>query len=534
MEFKIKDDILINFIPDGSDTVIIPEGVKAIGPGAFKGTGIKSVEFPSSLELIGEEAFYGCNSLKEVSFPASLKKIGFGAFAWCKKLATVKFSEGITSIGSICFSGTAVKSLSLPVSLVNIGPSAFSPCFNLEKIKISGEIKKIPSGCFEDCEKLVSAEIPDSVEVIRSDAFRNCKALPLFNFPSSLKAVCSGAFYDCAALRKAEFPEGICGIGEDAFNGCTSLAVVTFPATMTEIYSGAFKHCISLRNLRLPDNLMKLEKDAFVNSGIISLYIPKNVRDISFNSPFEGCTDIAEITVSTQNESYYSEGNCLIRKYTNEVVLGCASSVIPEGISIIGKGAFSRTKVAKLIIPESVKEIRSFAFSNCSLTELIIPASVDSAGNMIYDRKGGYLLYEGNKIDAGALARTVTVNCFIAAPAFDLTGDADAKQRLTIGYCIYLKKGGNKSIYHEKYMNYLRRQASEIIKCALVCPDPNGYEFMEYLMDENVIRGNKFRVIDEVIDACSSPEIKSRWIDYKASLSRKNPYSDIEKGLEDL
>ena len=63
------------------EIVDVPEGVTEIPDGAFRDNkNVKRITFPSTLETIGKEAFYGCARLKISPLPSSLKTIGERAF----------------------------------------------------------------------------------------------------------------------------------------------------------------------------------------------------------------------------------------------------------------------------------------------------------------------------------------------------------------------------------------------------------------------------------------------------------------------
>lgn len=85
-----------------------------------------------------------------------------------------------------------------------------------------------------------------------------------------------------------------------------------------------------------------------------------------------GFSSLEEISV--ENDTYRSENNCLIRKSVNGaydgVLLGCSSSVIPEGVKYIAKNAFCGCDdLKKVIIPSSVIHIEYLAFNNCIALE---------------------------------------------------------------------------------------------------------------------------------------------------------------------
>ena len=152
-----------------------------------------------------------------------------------------------------------------------------------------------------------------------------------------------GAFEDCFVLTSVVIPEGVKTISIDAFNGCEKLASITIPSTVESIMSGAFCYC----------------------SGLTS------------------------IVVANGNQTFDSRNNCnaIIRTETNELVLGCKSTVIPNTVTSIGANAFLVCDFETITIPASVETIGACAFSSCSnLTSVTIPATVTALGNQAFYR----------------------------------------------------------------------------------------------------------------------------------------------------
>ena len=86
-------------------TVVVPDGVEAIGPNAFEGSDVMTVTLPEGLLKIGDRAFANCADLDSINFPRSLRVIGDEAFAGCANL-DVEPPERVR-LGVDLFKGTA-------------------------------------------------------------------------------------------------------------------------------------------------------------------------------------------------------------------------------------------------------------------------------------------------------------------------------------------------------------------------------------------------------------------------------------------
>ena len=75
------------FALSGLNTVTIENGIREIGPGAFQGTEIFSIELPDSVETLCTYSFGLCRQLRNVVFGKSLKSISSSAFVETPNLA---------------------------------------------------------------------------------------------------------------------------------------------------------------------------------------------------------------------------------------------------------------------------------------------------------------------------------------------------------------------------------------------------------------------------------------------------------------
>lgn len=182
------------------------------------------------------------------------------------------------------------------------------------------------------------------------------------------------AFMNCTELTGIILPDTVTEIGTAAFKGCTSLERVILPARLAKISSEMFRDCTSLRESDIPNDVTSVERFAFVNcTSLKSLTIPKSMTDISSGAWSGNRLESIEME---ENNVYYSEGNCIIKKADKEVVLGCAASTIPEGVTSIGMDAFSKTGIEGIAIPESVNKIGDYAFENNPIKNFVLPAGV--------------------------------------------------------------------------------------------------------------------------------------------------------------
>ena len=79
-------------------SVILADTIKEIGEDSFYQTNIEYIDFPDSLEKIGNTAFVGCKNLKEVHIPDQVQSIGTYAFWLCEGIKTITVGKGLQSL----------------------------------------------------------------------------------------------------------------------------------------------------------------------------------------------------------------------------------------------------------------------------------------------------------------------------------------------------------------------------------------------------------------------------------------------------
>ncbi|MBR2238334.1 MAG: leucine-rich repeat domain-containing protein [Prevotella sp.] len=197
-----------------------------------------------------------------------------------------------------------------------------------------------------------------------------------------------GAFIG-SSPTSVTIPNSVTSIGEYAFKGCSGLTSVTIGNSVTSIGYQAFYGCSSLTSVTIPSSVTSIELGAFVK-----------------------CIGLASIKVNSGNTVYDSRDNCnaIIKTGTNELILGCKNTIIPNSVTSIGGSAFSGcSSLTSVTIPNSVTSIGEWGFYDCSgLTSVTIGNSVTSIG---YDAFFGCSGLTSIEVNSGNTVYGSPYNC---------------------------------------------------------------------------------------------------------------------------
>ena len=352
-------------------SILVPNKVARIGKYTFLNCSkLANIVMANNVETIEEGTFQGCENLTSITIPNSVTGIGDSAFLGCTGLTGITIPENVTSIGNNVFFGcTGLTSVAIPNSVTNIGMQAFIDCVNLTNVTIPDGVLTIKDSTFSDCDNITDIKIPDSVTSIGYNAFRHCDR-----------------------LANVTIGSGVTNIGYEAFAWCNSLANITvyennkkYASKDGILYTKDFSELLLYpaqnvtENLVLPEGLKKISDNAFSNNNYIkTIYIPSTVTEIG-NSIINN-NEIESITISSDNSKYDSRNNCnaIIETATNTLIEGCKNTIIPNGVTRIGVGAFGGcSDLTNITIPDSITNIEMRAFSGCTgLTSITIPDSV--------------------------------------------------------------------------------------------------------------------------------------------------------------
>ena len=366
---------------------VVGNAVTEIGEAAFsaahslKGLSVRQAGgstapgFPSSLVTIGQEAF-NATGLGSVDLPASVRTIGDAAFNAIERLSHVGLNEGLVSIGSSAFRTTGITEIVIPDSVTTVGSSAFS-----------------------ECSALTSAHIGRGVEAGQlSDAFTSSRQLSGFTVApdnASYEAV-DGVLYSKDHTSLVVYPAGK-GSG-------TTYTVLD---ETTRIESGAFNSA-PLKGVVLPSSLRSIGDWAFSGSYLESLVLPKAFETFG-ECAFSGMPSLARVDLGgtkTIGEQAFLASHALqevdfradlgrlttISAYAFAET-GLVSAVLPDSVTSLGDGAFTRsTELKEVHLGSGLTELGARVFTG---TTALASLSVDPS-NPVLSLDGSVLYQQGN------------------------------------------------------------------------------------------------------------------------------------------
>lgn len=263
----------------------------------------------------------------------------------------------VTAIGQEAFFGQqTLTKIVLPESLTFIGARAFDNCENLlfnehdNAYYLASETNDF-FALIKDKGSIVCG-VKDQTKIIASNAFWSNTGLHTITFGSKLEIICKEAFYCCGELQNVNFPDSLTYIGDSAFYFCYGLTTVTIPENVTYIGTDAFGSCCKLSEV--------------INKS--SLNIVKGGRDF-------GCVAFSALEVKKEGVSaivndngllFYScdTGNYLIDYLGKETNLVLPDNYGGESYVINQSSLYHRYGFTSIVIPKAVTAIGQMAFYN--------------------------------------------------------------------------------------------------------------------------------------------------------------------------
>ena len=378
---------------------------------------------PDSVTIIGNGAFYGCESLTNVIITGNsqLMWISKEAFSDCENLIKVDLNNcrSLTGIGEKAFSNcSSLSDLKIPTSITNIGYGAFD---GSKIIEVENEVLYVDNWVvsLDVYSYVTSITLRDGTVGIANGyryGYDSQDNLESIYFPSSLKYVGCGAFKafdnltsvyikDIAAWCKISFWEEV--VTDFSVHDGSKFSMMVMPHTNPldrkecKLYFENGESHDQITSLVIPEDVTYIGDFAFACwRSLTSVTVPNSVTTIGLGA-FRGCSSIQSMTLpfvgatlggTTDTHSKYTDTyfgyifESPSSVYDKNNVPSSLNTVIITGGTSIGDRAFdSCVSLTSVTISNGVTSIGSYAFMDCSsLTSIVIPEGVTSIGNSAF------------------------------------------------------------------------------------------------------------------------------------------------------
>ncbi|MCR5239310.1 MAG: leucine-rich repeat protein [Prevotella sp.] len=432
------------------EKIIFPKSLKKLGSQSFCENGkIKDIHIPASIEEIGDRMFENCylqtitvdndnpvfdsrdncNAIIETANNTLLRASN----------ATTVVPATVTGLANGAFANLEIKSIDIPQTVTNYGLDLFdysqTSIFHVHY----PEPIEIPENAFNIIENGQVANllwenarliVPDgtkakyaaatgwkvfgmgSYKIIEESEYNASRQYTVtLTEAGTLKTTLPQDKKDIVEELTVKGPinggdiqclKGMCGqYGVLTSINLSDATIVEGEGTTANVLpDGAFQTTMALQHIVLPKNLTAIGSYAFQDSGIEELVLPATVKELG-RDIFYYARNLKALSVESGNTVFDSRDNCnaIIETASNTLRIGCANTVVPDGIEALGQMAFSGipslkevklpsgltsigwaafwadTELSKVTLSESVTDIGESPFGGCErITSLVIDA----------------------------------------------------------------------------------------------------------------------------------------------------------------
>lgn len=134
----------------------------------------------SFLTKIPANFLSGCTESYVIEFPTTVQEIGNGAFQDARQLTFSELPDKIRRIGyAAFFNCKGLTSITLPGDMEYLGEAAFSLCSGLTDVTIGEGIELLPDDVFRRCQSLVNVYLPSTIRELEDGVFSGCPKLTI-------------------------------------------------------------------------------------------------------------------------------------------------------------------------------------------------------------------------------------------------------------------------------------------------------------------------------------------------------------------
>ena len=421
---------------------VIPEGVKTFGLYAFRDfNNLVSITLPKTLTTLKMHSFYSSTSLTEMIYTTSIETwnsvvkenswLTLLPNSFCIRLERTYTEAELIELHTL-ITGSEFNALipdniknikfvrspmSIPIDAIDVtvaqegfvmawfeGDTMYVSTFlggtiyansnsgsmfankpNLEYINMAEvNMSSIPYDMFTGSTNITSINLPSTLSSVSYGNFRYLENLTTLNIDSSNAyfTTVDGVLFDKNMTILYCYPAGLTN------------EVYTVPSTVTEIANYAFQNAVNLKTLNLPTSLNIIGGYVIYNTGISTIYIPKNVS-IATRSLVN--KNLIEIKVDPDNNNFTAVDGVLFSKDMKTLVQYPAgkadtSYIVPVGTTNLYPQAFyDSTNLVSISIPNTLTRFSAYCFNNCSnLRTIVFNGSVKKWNAITFDNNWNY------------------------------------------------------------------------------------------------------------------------------------------------
>ena len=432
------------------EKIILPKSLKKFGKQSFCENGkITDIYIPASIEEMGDYAFDNCN-LQTITVdndnPVFDSRDNCNAIIETATNTLLQASNGtsvipasVTGLANGAFARLNIKSIDIPQTVTNFGLDLFSysktsifhvhypepieipeNAFNLiENGQVANLIREnarliVPDGTKAKYAAATGWKVfgMGSYKIIEESEYNASRQFTVtLTEAGTLETTLTQDTKDIVEELTVKGPingrdlqclKGLCGqFGVLTSINLSDATIVDGEGTTANVLpEGAFQTTMALQHIVLPKNLTAIGSFAFQDSGIEELVLPATVKELG-RDIFYYARNLKALSVEEGNTVFDSRDNCnaIIETASNTLRIGCANTVVPNGIKALGQMAFSGipslkevklpsgltsigwaafwadTELSKVTLSESVTDIGESPFGGCErITSLVIDA----------------------------------------------------------------------------------------------------------------------------------------------------------------
>ena len=374
---KVKEIVTKNI----NGNLTIPSSVEghkvvAIGDWALYKCTMSSISIPNGVETIETAGLQQCENLKTINLPNSLKRLENQALKDCKNLETITGINSLEYIGSYAFENVPWLK-TLPDGIIYLGKVLFAYSGDMPKntvINVKEGTTCIANSAVEwnpvsntwgHGYNLVGVTVPASVKYIVGNPFgvKNLNSIsvdsnnPVFDSRNDCNAIIETTTNTLVvASNNTTIPSTVKVIGNGAFNNL-SIKSIVIPNSVDSLGNAAIYDCLYLESIAIGKGLRAIKHSTYYGDD----------SNLKSNDAILSNPRLKTIIVSPDNPYFDSRDNCnaIIEKSTNNLMVGCATTVIPTSVvNICGRAFYGNgsNSLTSIIIPDNVVRIGVDAF----------------------------------------------------------------------------------------------------------------------------------------------------------------------------